>query len=256
MAGHWRWTSGRLTCDLISHAATKNVLYAFVCDNEVKYVGKTVRPLRVRMYGYENPGASQSTNVRLNRLITESLQADAAVDILVLPDNGLLHYGRFHINLAAGLEDNIIAELQPAWNGSTRNSPLVEISNAEDGSSSPADTPADEIGGAEDASGPPVVTHSFEFTLQPTYFKSGFFNVPVAASGWFGDDGQEIEIFRGGESQPITGLINRAANRNRTPRIFGGADLRDWLQANLTAMDAVRVDLYSPVSIRIGAVPS
>jgi hypothetical protein len=28
-----------------------------------------------------------------------------------------MHYGGFHINLAAGLEDSIIRELKPIWNG-------------------------------------------------------------------------------------------------------------------------------------------
>jgi len=33
-----------------------------------------------------------------------------------LPDNGLLHFGDFHVNLAAGLEDSIIKTLNPLWN--------------------------------------------------------------------------------------------------------------------------------------------
>jgi hypothetical protein len=38
------------------------------------------------------------------------------VEIYMLPDNGLLRYGGFHINLAAGLEDDLINKLSPAWN--------------------------------------------------------------------------------------------------------------------------------------------
>jgi 5-methylcytosine-specific restriction protein A len=39
------------------------------------------------------------------------------VEAYILPDNGLLRYGAFHLNLAAGLEDSLIRELNPAWNG-------------------------------------------------------------------------------------------------------------------------------------------
>jgi hypothetical protein len=38
-----------------------------------------------------------------------------SVSILVLPDHGLLKYGGFHLNLAAGLEDDIVSQLKPRW---------------------------------------------------------------------------------------------------------------------------------------------
>src|SRR5262249_54205155 len=88
------------------------------CDGEVKYVGKSDHSLYTRMYGYKNPGPSQITNVRNNARIRALLQSGAAVDILALPDNGLLHYGQFHVNLAAGLEGSLIAVIDPEWNGS------------------------------------------------------------------------------------------------------------------------------------------
>ena len=68
------------------------------------------------MYGYQNPGPTQSTNIKGNKLIKELLATSAPVEIYALPDNGLLYYGGFHVNLAAGLEDNLIATLSPPWN--------------------------------------------------------------------------------------------------------------------------------------------
>jgi hypothetical protein len=68
------------------------------------------------MYGYQNPGPTQSTKINGNRLIAEMLKSGNPVQILVLPDNGLLHFGIFHLNLAAGLEDSIVATVKPKWN--------------------------------------------------------------------------------------------------------------------------------------------
>ena len=82
---------------------TRNVLYAFVSNGEIKYIWKTTKSLKKRMYSYQNPGPTQSTNIKNNGYIKELLEANEAVDIFVLPDSGLLHYGWFHINLAAGL---------------------------------------------------------------------------------------------------------------------------------------------------------
>ena len=36
------------------------------------------------------------------------LSKGKSIDIFALPDNGLIHYGGFHLNLAAGLESSLI----------------------------------------------------------------------------------------------------------------------------------------------------
>lgn len=123
VAGVWKLNGERIICDLNELATVRNVLYAFVVDGELMYVGKTVQPLRTRMAGYKCPGSTQSTNIRNNQNIRESLASGKTVDLYVLPDNGLLHYGNFHVNLAAGLEDSVVRELNPPWNGGRKESP-------------------------------------------------------------------------------------------------------------------------------------
>lgn len=119
--GHWSFSSGLLKCELTIHAQDRNVLYAFVSEGRVVYIGKTVQSLKQRMCGYQNPGPTQSTNIKSNARITELIQAGGDLDIYTLPDNGLLFYGGFHVNLAAGLEDSLIRELKPQWNRSGSN---------------------------------------------------------------------------------------------------------------------------------------
>lgn len=102
--------------NLTEHAQSANALYAFVSDGEVLYVGKTTQQLRKRLYGYQNPRTTQTTNVRGNKAIAIALTAKKAIDVLVLPDNGLLKFGGFHLNLVAGLEDSLINDLRPIWN--------------------------------------------------------------------------------------------------------------------------------------------
>lgn len=232
-AGQWQLEGDRLTFELIRHAAQRNVLYAFVCDGEVKYVGKTVRPLSARMGGYKTPGNSQTTNIKGHERIRRLLAAGAAVEIFVLPDNGLLHYGQFHVNLAAGLEDDIIRVVNPEWNGGSKE-PVFEEPEAAAEPSVPAPSKAE-----------------FEVTLHPTYVKTGFVNVRVADQDLIGGDGETIEIFLGDAAQPILGHINRSANPNHTPRVMGGTEVRDWFQANANVMDRITVQVLSPTSIRL-----
>lgn len=114
--GEWKQGPSGIECLLHDCADAENILYCFVCRDNVLYVGKTVQMLKKRMYGYQNPGPTQSTNIKGNREISNLLTNGNQVDIYALPDNGLLHFGVFHINLAAGLEDSILKTLKPLWN--------------------------------------------------------------------------------------------------------------------------------------------
>ncbi len=118
LVGAWLLEKDKLRCVLTECAASTHILYAFLLESEVVYVGKSVLPLKRRLYGYQNPGPTQSTNIKGNALIRDALSLGRRVEVLALPDNGLLHYGGFHVNLAAGLEDSLLATLKPAWNRS------------------------------------------------------------------------------------------------------------------------------------------
>jgi len=114
--GIWSLKNDELELTLTVEADSKNILYCFVVDGIPKYIGKTVQPLKKRMYGYLKPAISQSTNIRNNTNLKSTLKSGAIVELYVLPDNGLLHFGEFHVNLAAGLEDSIVCSLKPEWN--------------------------------------------------------------------------------------------------------------------------------------------
>jgi hypothetical protein len=114
--GEWQVDGEQLNCVLVEPSNARNILYAFIAGDTVMYIGKTVRSLKRRMAGYQNPGPTQTTNIKGNRRILEMLAAGQSIEIYALPDNGLLYYGGFHVNLAAGLEDSLIKTLKPVWN--------------------------------------------------------------------------------------------------------------------------------------------
>ena len=114
--GSWSLENEKLIPNLTAEQDSQNVLYSFVLDGEPVYVGKTTQKFKKRMYGYQNPGRTQFTNIRNNQNIKDALANESSIAIYVLPDNGLLHFGEFHLNLAAGLEDNITKTIKPLWN--------------------------------------------------------------------------------------------------------------------------------------------
>jgi len=114
--GEWKLSGEEIACVLDAEAESRNILYAFESEREILYVGKTTQPLKARMYGYQNPGPTQFTNIRNNASLKACLGTGIAVSIVALPDHGLLTYGGFHLNLASGLEDDIVSKLKPKWN--------------------------------------------------------------------------------------------------------------------------------------------
>ena len=91
--GNWTFTNGLLQLNLDSNQDTSNVLYSFVSNGNILYIGKTTDPLKKRLYGYQRPGSDQKTNIRVNKCILELLSNGKPLDILILIDNGKLKYG-------------------------------------------------------------------------------------------------------------------------------------------------------------------
>lgn len=241
-AGHWTLAGNSIRYNLTSHHTTKNILYSFISNGEIKYIGKTTMQLSQRMYGYQNPGPSQSTNIRVNAAIKNLLENSSPVDIFILTDNGLLSYGNFRINLAAGLEDTLIYDISPEWNLSGRNI-ITTDSNSEQLELTTNPLIADTF---------TTATTTIDILLGQTYYSQGFFNVGREHSQLFGSNNSTIEIQLGRKpTKTIQGYINRTANNNRTPRIMGGKELREWIKRIFKVNDTMKVDIISPISIRL-----
>ncbi len=89
----------------------------------------------------------------------------------------------------------------------------------------------------------------FELTLHKTYYNMGFFNVTVDFDQYVGEEGPVKIILD--DKQELIGYINRRANQNGTARVMGGAELRDWFQANFHVIDRIDVDLSKLDVIRL-----
>jgi len=228
--GYWRAVDGAARLVLTDMADAFPALYAFAMDSDLKYVGKTVQPLGRRMYAYERGGASQRTNIRIREEIERALAGGNRVDIWAYSPRKTSRVGIFFLNLAAGLEDDIIRQLCPPWNASG----LAQHKNhgdVEDGESATERPTSVAVGNVQPSLGRGGAV--FHVDIGSTYYRQGFFNVPIAFSHHLDADGRAITIEATNLARPIAGRINRSVNSNGTPRIMGGAPLRDWLQDNV-----------------------
>ncbi len=229
--GNWELNAKGLKLALEDLQEASPALYAFVVDEEVKYVGKTKRTLGQRLYGYCKPGPTQRTNERIRDEIVDALRNGKKVGVLGFPDPGTERLGPFRVNLAAGLEDDIIAQLHPDWNGGRVTKSGAEKYGEDTTRLANKIQPSHPV----DESTPPrsrnisvSVQPHFAVTIGKTYYSQGFFNVPVNHERYFAKDGAQIQIECSGLSHTLTGTINRTVNKTYAPRIRGGVPLRDW----------------------------
>ncbi len=242
--GSWYLLDGALRHDVEHLADASPALYAFVINKEIKYVGKTTKTLKQRLYGYQKPGPTQATNIKVESKIRACLESSISVHIMAYHDTNPAKIGQFQLNLPAGLEDDIIHQLSPEWNGADQNRKRK-----------PKPINSDPIWAAKVKSKLKIEPNTmskttFIVTVGKTYYRQGFFNVPVDFSQYFGGHGQLIDLEVGAHFV-IHAKINRTVNVNDTPRIMGGAALRDWFHSKLRQGEIVEVNVKSPNSITI-----
>jgi len=114
--GNWFFHDDELD-NTIQNTDITNFLYAFVIDDNIQYIGKSTQSIKKRFAGYKKPGKSQTTNIKNNKNIKDTLKNNQEIKIYIFNDNSPLRYGKFNINLAAGLEDSLINSIKPPWNG-------------------------------------------------------------------------------------------------------------------------------------------
>jgi hypothetical protein len=242
----YRMDGSNASADRLLLGEVVNSLYAFVHGDRVMYIGKTARTLRERLAGYRNPPKGQRTNWRCHENIREMLKRNEALRILAFNPISNLRYGDFDINLAAGLEDSLIAQFNPPWNGRERGHAITEEAERESlqeatlPAQSSSETPAVSPIAREPGSHPPVGAASFQIVLAETYYKQGLINPGVDASRYLGDDGDPIAIAFGDGSEPVTSRIDRTANKSGAVRVVGRNRLiAQWFQKHFREGDVV-----------------
>lgn len=263
--GCWQVSGEIIAYNLDGNETTSNVLldapnalYAFVRGDEVLYIGKTARSIRRRYIGYCRPGNGQQTNWRCHHNIKKAIADDQEIRIFVFTPSPQFRYGIFDINLAAGLEDSLIARFKPSWNGGNKKQPISEEAEREKAE----EDEAEQVDGGIPENIRPIpmasspIVASFTVELGPTYYQNGFLNPGVEASGYLGKDGDPIRVRFGDGSQTIVSKINRTANRTGAVRIVGSNQrIAQWFQEHFNEGDTVQGNVIDSHTIELLPAP-
>jgi hypothetical protein len=237
--GKWSFKNELFKFELDENYTNRNILYSFVIENEIKYIGKSIKTISQRLNGYKNPNITQRTNFRLNNLIKEELKGGKEVEIYLFIDIAELNYRGKNINLSAGLEDNLIAEYLPEWNSLGKNGKLserkkvIKIENKENIMEK-------------------VYKEEIIVKIGEAYYNQGFFNIQSKYSELFSKNHFEpIKIqIEENNSEIIIGTIYRTHNSNQT-RIKAGIEYKKWIQENFKMGDIFKVEIIEKGFIKL-----
>ncbi len=237
--GKWSYINESFKFELNDNYINRNILYSFVIENEIKYIGKSIKTISQRLNGYKNPNITQRTNFRLNNLIVEKLKEGKEVEIYLFVDKAELNYKGKNINLPAGLEDNLIAEYLPEWNSLGKNGELneqkkvIKIENKENIMEK-------------------VFKEEIIVKIGEAYFNQGFFNIQSKYSELFSKNHFEpIKIqIEENSSEIIIGTIYRTQSSNQT-RIKAGKEYKKWVQGNFKIGDIFKVEVIEKGFIKL-----
>ena len=232
--GTWEIDNNNLNLNLVSDQETKDLIYSFIIDGTPKYIGITKNKLVSRLNQYLNPHLSQSTNLRVNQLIIESLNQNHTIEIFIYKNTSLLKLGDFDINLAIGLEASLIKFYNAEWNIRERRIEILvdDIENNEIIQNNAIDQNNTIINEK------PIHEIRFSINLVQSYFSNGFINIPREYSELFGEDGQELILNFAGD-QKLTRIARRI--NNGLPRIYIGVDFKNWLITNYNVGDVLHL---------------
>lgn len=93
---------------------------------------------------------------------------------------------------------------------------------------------------------------TYELTLHKSYYDKGFFNLGASVDKYVRQDSGDVKLILGSSKRVVDGRVDRDANQNGTPRVHGGAELRDWFFQNYKLNDQVPVAILSPMELQIG----
>src|SRR3972149_2902296 len=97
-----------------------------------------------------------------------------------------------------------------------------------------------------------ILSPTFKLILHKSYYKFGFFNVPVEFDKLVGGNREQIKMQLGNTESIVIGRIDRDTNINGTARIYGGTALKEWFTSNYKIGDMIEIYLLSPTSLKVG----
>lgn len=106
----------RIFVSSIVDDVSQKIVYAIMIDQEVVYIGKAASGIKKRIYGYCNPRSTQTTNLKINSMLLDSIKKGMAASLYIMVEKAEAHFMGLTINISASIEEYLIERNQPKHN--------------------------------------------------------------------------------------------------------------------------------------------
>lgn len=213
-------------------ALLSEVLYAFVANEQVIYIGITSNSLRERMKGYkygkksarDSEKIEASTNKKLHKVILGKLKENKTIDIYVLHKPSLGEYMGLSISPISGIEHSLIKEFDEGQllNDRGKKSTRKVKKQKKDG-------------------------NRFQMTLLKEYFNKGKIGFGKASIPFLPKQSSVPMVINLGK-RTIIGTFTISGN---TVSVNGKKDLKEWYASNCKLGDKVWVEIIDHKNIKL-----
>jgi len=110
-SGVWKICEHGINFEITEDIGEEEFLYCFVLNDEnIIYLGSSIKSIIKRFNGYKNPSKSQRTNYKVNNEISDYLKEGKNINIYIFLTSKIdnCEYKGFKLNLALGLEPALI----------------------------------------------------------------------------------------------------------------------------------------------------
>jgi len=246
-AGYWHMGKKGLTFHLDADPKMKKeVVYAFVSDNDVYYIGKSDDTLHGRMTNYKSgkeENKSGITNKKVRSKINEILGSGGKVEIYVLSDIELNHKG-FKVSLSSGIEPSLIKALDPnlRWNARHTGSNHKK---------KPINTRSPDELNSENST--LLSTNIVVCKLGKEYYNKGVF---AFGSGVNKDllpnfANTNVSIIIGGNKRPLSGTFTSSGKRRF---VCGHDDLIKWYKRDFNEGDSIQIEILGKDKYKLSKI--
>lgn len=270
--GVWKKDEKGIFWNLKNFKEMRDVVFAFVSNQEIVYIGVTEIELKTFLQEFIEPLDIDLEKITIKNLLLEEL-VNNEVDIFVLKNRkffGLMKkFTLVQIN-------ELIERVNPLWNsynlknrmknivGKDRidlihSEKLKQKLKQEELENEIAEKEKIEEEGLEiqEKSKGKKKNETYFFILGKSYYERGFFNLKTSYSNLVGEDKTDIKIILIGknkEEKIIPAKINRTANSSKTARIVGNKALKIWFKDNIDINNQLKITFISKKKIKLEVV--
>lgn len=248
--GVWKKNENNIFFQLKELNDAKEVLFAFVIDENVIYIGYSPINFETFLQTYANPSDIDLEKIKIKKFLLNKIN-DNKITIYALKNRkffGLLKkFSDYQIS-------ELITEYKPLLNSNNLKNRMKNIVGRDRTAVVESEKLKKLNKDKEEAKKAKKKYETYIFILGKSYYERGLFSVKAAYSHLVGKNKSELELIlidKDKNETVISARVSRTLGSSKTARIIGNKPLRIWFEKNTHVNDELRITFIDKDKIQL-----